>query len=209
MILDTIQYKGCTIEMHSDEDAESPREWDNLGTMLCRHRDYILGDRKRGEPEPDVETIIALTKRPDVLWLPLYLYDHSGITMRAGAPTTHDSDWMRSSRRFIGDDAGWDTSTVGIIYVTYARLRQEYGRLTAKRKWQAYAVLDGEVRTYDSYLRGEVVGFVAKGPEGDAMDSCWGFYPEHQRGRRDYDHMLTEAETAIDAYWALQARVHS
>ena len=32
-----IEYKGYTIKVKLDEDNESPREWDNLGTMTCFH----------------------------------------------------------------------------------------------------------------------------------------------------------------------------
>jgi len=40
-------YKGYMIVIDYDEcdDAESPREWDNLGTMICWHNNYILGDK--------------------------------------------------------------------------------------------------------------------------------------------------------------------
>ncbi len=33
------------IEILNDEDPENPREWDNLGTMVCFHRHYNLGDK--------------------------------------------------------------------------------------------------------------------------------------------------------------------
>lgn len=32
------------VEIAQDELAESPRMWDNLGTMVCAHRNYDLGD---------------------------------------------------------------------------------------------------------------------------------------------------------------------
>jgi hypothetical protein len=44
MIIETINYKGIDIEIVSDEYAESPREWDNLGRMVTWHRQYTLGD---------------------------------------------------------------------------------------------------------------------------------------------------------------------
>lgn len=34
-----------TIQISHDEMAESPREWDSLGTMACFHRRYTLGDK--------------------------------------------------------------------------------------------------------------------------------------------------------------------
>ena len=35
---------SCIIKLVHDHDAESPREWDNLGSMVCAHRRYRLGD---------------------------------------------------------------------------------------------------------------------------------------------------------------------
>jgi len=33
-----------TLKIVHDEDAQSPREWDNLGKMVCWHRNYNFGD---------------------------------------------------------------------------------------------------------------------------------------------------------------------
>lgn len=38
-------YKGYTIKIEQDDPMESPREWDNVGTMICFHRNYSLGDK--------------------------------------------------------------------------------------------------------------------------------------------------------------------
>ncbi|MHC4619185.1 MAG: hypothetical protein ACYTEQ_15685 [Planctomycetota bacterium] len=32
------------VRIEQDPDAESPREWDNLGIMVCFHGRYTLGD---------------------------------------------------------------------------------------------------------------------------------------------------------------------
>lgn len=37
------------IRIEQDLDAESPREWDNMGTMVCWHRNYNLGDEQPSE----------------------------------------------------------------------------------------------------------------------------------------------------------------
>ena len=39
------EYKGYTIEVEQDLDPESPREWDCMGTMVCFHKRYDLGDK--------------------------------------------------------------------------------------------------------------------------------------------------------------------
>lgn len=99
-----------------------------------------------------------------VIMLDLYLYDHSGITMRTNSFS-----------------CPWDSGAVGFIYMTRAQITKEYGWkvLTAKRRAQIVRRLEDEVQVYDDYLTGQVYGFdieVWDGEDWVAADSCWGFY---------------------------------
>ena len=66
--VDTINYRGFEIKIYQDDMAENPREWDNIGRMLCKHRNYCLGDavgHKRGnnpgaDYPRDAEEIVEL-----------------------------------------------------------------------------------------------------------------------------------------------------
>ena len=42
--IETREYKGFTIEIWRDDYAESPRDWDNVATFVCEHRNYNFGD---------------------------------------------------------------------------------------------------------------------------------------------------------------------
>jgi hypothetical protein len=45
MSYSTEEYKGYTIKVEYDEDAQNPREWfEPAGTMVCWHSRYNLGD---------------------------------------------------------------------------------------------------------------------------------------------------------------------
>lgn len=46
-------YKGLVIKIERDEDPENPREWDNLGTMVCWHPKRILGDEQPSESKAE------------------------------------------------------------------------------------------------------------------------------------------------------------
>lgn len=46
------EYRDCTINVYYDNDAESPREWDNVATFVCKYGNYFLGDRQ------DIEYVI-------------------------------------------------------------------------------------------------------------------------------------------------------
>ena len=37
-------HHGHQIKIYHDADPQSPREWCTFGTMICRHRQYNLGD---------------------------------------------------------------------------------------------------------------------------------------------------------------------
>lgn len=211
--LDTIgesetHIKDIVIKIERDDHYESPREWDNVGTMVCWHRNYNLGDEQPSitpqeyqigmieEVEPGFEEILErfenqwpktrcnaegladfnqqvqakIESRLEkyFLMLPLYLYDHSGITMNTG-----------------GFSCAWDSSHVGFIYVSKEKARKEYGfkRLTEKRIQQCYKYLEGEVKTYASALEGNVYGYVIESATGDIDYSCWGFYGPEGEGR--------------------------
>jgi hypothetical protein len=155
----TFQHAGCTVEIHQDEDAENPREaFDNVGKMVCFHKRHALGDKtdfKSGDYSGWDGLRKAIEEREQVaVILPLYLYDHSGITI--------------STKPF---SCQWDSGQVGFIYATVAQVKDEWdGDVDAATKY-----LQGEVETYDLYLRGDVYGFVVRVPNGEE-ESCWGFF---------------------------------
>ena len=174
----TIEYKGYAIEVYYDSDPISPRKWDNLGTMICFHNRYNLGDEHNYEPEE----IIELVQRKDVIALPLYLYDHSGITMSCNLTYPFNDRW--------------DAGQVGFIFVDYATIRKEYSckYVTKAMKNKIINYLEGEVNTYDDYLTNNVYGYKLFDPEGDELDgSCWGFY-----GDISENGLLEEAKSSID-----------
>ena len=173
---DTVEYKGYTINIEPDNDPLDPREWDNLGTMVCWHRRYSLGDKHEFSTPDDAWQEI----KKDHIVLPLYLYDHSGITMSTGS---------------FG--CQWDSGRVGYIYVSLEKVRKEYGwkHVTKKRREKILEHLRGEVETYDDFITGSVYGYRVEGAEG-VGDSCWGFYG-YPAGHNE---ALSEAKAHIDWY---------
>lgn len=228
------------LRIEQDHEPESPRDWDNLGIMVCWHRNYKLGDEQPSQDPEEFrislacqldDTLEARLERKDAWWddryptgcygterwkewhremnqdiqeaidavlakhiieLPLYLYDHSGITMSTTGFSCH-----------------WDSGQVGFIYAEKSKIRQEYGwkRLTQARVERIEKLLNGEVETYDQYLTNDVYAFIhEKAPlpedwaelammenkqaleilnkhldleddlEWDHVDSCWSFY---------------------------------
>lgn len=118
-----------------------------------------------------------LEKHANIIALPLYLFEHSGITM--------------STASF--NDC-WDSGQVGWIYTDKEtilsqryKLKNSKGNLIkiTKRNWKeaAYQNLKKEVKVYNMYLQGEVYGIIIEEydtdfEEFDEIDSCWGFYDD-------------------------------
>lgn len=107
--------------------------------------------------------------------LPLYVYEHSGITIRAGEPLgeTLTRNDVRSTGRFVGDDAGWDTSFVGFTFDTPEGVEQCLGADATDE--EIIAALKGEVEIYASFLEGDVTDFVVTDDETNFHESCGGF----------------------------------
>ena len=186
MVQQQLQYKNQVLEISRDESPESPREMENTGTMVCSHRRYTLGDVQTDLTSVD-EYLESeeLTPKDIAVILPLYLYDHTVISMSCG------------ERTYPYDDK-WDSSTVGFIYVTKEKIRKEWNvkRISKDRLRHVTEILKAEVATYDQYISGEVYGFVLYTKSTCSLneihlqktDSCFGFYgyDHEESGLADY-----------------------
>lgn len=171
-VLYSAEDQGFRIEVGIDENPMNPRDWDNFGTMICFHRKYCLGDAKKKyqdgwTPENWEKKILEIQRQGGIV-MPLYLYDHSGITMSLG------------NFRHV-DSQGWDWGQVGWILCTREQIDKEFD---GDRK-RAEAMLEAEVETYDQYLRGDVYGYVVEKIEKcptcgeqktEVVESCSGFF---------------------------------
>ena len=301
---DTIKWENnrsqYCLHVRRDDCSESPREWSNLCTMACWHRNYSLGDdigkvseeefwqrllRKhvsdedianaaiegkldgiriaKSEEEPDCYDIFEtcylagwqspkdakeyleysevspraiadyiiddLTVghcqtllEPFIEWMPLWLYDHSGITISCSSRNPYYDPWdsgcvgwiiaekdtiMRETNRLV---LGEDGQPIRI------ENKHENGSVTYSYKyepvtdetWRDEAVrhMKNETEIYDQYLRGDVYGYqlyvnesTPDDPEWVDEDSCWGFYGDDivENGIMDQlcDYGLKEAIT--------------
>lgn len=149
-----------TVSVYVDEDRMDPRENDNLGTMACFHRRYNLGDKH----DLSIDEVKEIATSDKYISLPLYLYDHSGITMNTS-----------------GFSCPWDSGQVGIIFVSKENVRREYGKKLISKKLynRVVEILRSEVKEYDDYLTGNVYGFIVSDDE-EHVDSCWGFFGDSE-----------------------------
>ena len=211
---------GIVLEVMREQDPMDPREWDNLGTMVCWHSRYTLGD-KQVTKQYELDTILvdiltesleltdsqrsnvmeyadvnlimnAIRKHTGTVMLPLYLMDHSGLSMSTG-----------SERFRMADGAGWDWGQVGTIYATEKRVKKEYSveKVTDEIREKVKAVLRAEVHAYDLYLKGESYYFVVRDEKTDAIiDSCGGFMTDSTQELKELlkDHTENQYHSLIE-----------
>ena len=165
-------YKGYEILIEQDDNPINPRmENANLGRMLCKHRRYNLGDDVNANKDQVLNMLAGKIK--DVVALPLYLYDHSGITMNT-----------------TGFSCRWDSGMVGCIYADYNKIRSWYGvkKVTKNLIEKVKDMFRSEVKAYDNYISGNVYSYTIL-KDNEEMDSCGG-YP--------YEDALNEAKAIVD-----------
>lgn len=203
LTVETFEHRGLTITIEYDEFPESPREWSNLGRMVCWHSRYNLGDfddRKRPRASHTDGTEFDTPSEFREWWnehgkggviLPLYLYDHSGITMSTGPFS-----------------CPWDSGQVGYIYATREMICKEYGckRITKQTREKVEKCLESEVKTYDDYLTGQIYSFHVENPDGED-DSCCGMYGLdycREEATRSADHIANQrdAKTLIEMQYS-------
>lgn len=220
-------FNGYYVKMERDDNEDGPRVyWDNAGVMVCTHRRYDLGDKadekdmareirqhpdfkqtwddeyKRDEngeeiyengyfvENPEYKAIdelgaVQLGEIMDTLGIPnlaLYLYDHSGLRMNTS-----------------GFSCRWDSGNVGVIYMPYKTYTDEFKGDFDK----AIACLKAEVKTYDTYLSGDVYGFsaypyivdedgyIAIDTDNPSDAGCWGLY--------GYEYALEEIKGSLSS----------
>jgi hypothetical protein len=180
-----IEHRGHLINIFYDDGAETPRAWDNLGTMYTMHRHNIPEEKfydHFGTSEVfESQWVFSDRFLREYIALPIYLYDHSGQTV--------------STRPF---SCQWDSGLLGIIAVPIEDVKKEYGWkiLTKKRRTRIEQHLQDEVETYDNYLTGEVYRFEITPADDtdDVIESCGGFY-----GEDGLKQIEAECKAGIDA----------
>jgi hypothetical protein len=200
--IETIEKDGLTALIGYEECIDSndnPRErGDRLGcTILAWHRRSDIGDKGfnyRDVCGPDAEpfTISEFAEwlreeHGAVYVIPLYLYEHSGMTLRVS-----DNGNPFSCQ--------WDSGQVGFAFVT-----QKHIDVTGGDPEQ---MVKAEVEEYDAYLRGEVYRFEVQDAEGDYIDGCGGYLGDIKYCREEAESALEAAvraaahEGAESSYWA-------
>lgn len=161
-------------------DSSSPRDFDNVTEIYGDHRHYEIGD---GKPPASHQNILERggirllyrymrrfgdpeSKSPVLGFRKLNMLDHSGITFYLGEIGTSSAHWA--------DPGGWDSGSVGYVFITRARWDEHAGSdpfeevegehqfplgsvPVKEQRW--LNLLKAEVQEYDDWAKGNVWAF--------------------------------------------------
>ena len=175
-----------------DISPTSPREWSNIGHMVCWHRHYSLGDEQPKNDNPTEWLESWRSENPDGVVLPVFVYDHGGLTFS----TSPFSD-------------RWDSGQVGYIVATAEKIRLHFPeeckgleRIPEDVVWKVQEALSCEVSIYSEYFSGNCWGWEFTDSDG-MVDSCWGYIGNDVDGIRDA--VPEEAKPLVDEAWKNRA----
>lgn len=186
--METIEYKGFTIKIEPDFDACDPiAEWDGNVKYALWHRRYKLQndtDLNTDDYSGWDELKQALIKKYRALAiLPVYMYDHGGQTIR--------------TTPFGGMYGYFDSGQLGFAFINKECLnewgfksRRGYEKATGDTLEDA---IRQNVSLYDSYIRGDVYGYIIEDENEEQIDSCGGWY-----GDEGLEDMIAECKAIID-----------
>jgi hypothetical protein len=171
----TIEQEVNKLQIEYDEDADNPREWNNIGIFLSKSlpddRTVNYLDRPSNavscelawEVIMNTEVVDSVSQHAqdiakelgDVIVIPVYKYEHSGVEV------------------FIenGTMCRFDTGVTGFYIVSKTDMADENLSLE-----DVYKIVSGELETYTKWCNGEVYRYTLLDDKGEVSDSCGGFY---------------------------------
>ena len=184
-------------EIEPFECPDSPRQEASFCSMVLWHKRYDLPHEDGNIKEPeDFEEVMTRYREEDgeePFVLPVYMYDHSGVTINT-----------------TGFSCPWDSGQVGWIFARWPWVRNEFGEDVSflDVRTRAYEVLKAEVEMYDMFLTGDVWEIVVYNDDGEPVDSMcdvWG----HEYAELEAERMLErcEKEAALERDLDEHARV--
>lgn len=181
------EHAGLTVRIVQDDCPESPRDWDNLGTMQSVERDYGPNERFKGH-YTFWDVIESLADYAANFKIRAYDVPREHLLRAVNKHYVILPYWRsRSGECSVGTYpiAESDERCDGLIFLSFSRLQSE--GLTPER---AAECLKGEVETYGQWASGDVFGYVIEDENGETLDSCWGFY--------GLEYAIGEAKTAAE-----------
>lgn len=157
-IAETFEHNGYTVKLIADEDAQSPEEYgdDGIFVVTTRNRYFeVLHDKQ------DARACMEDKDLRQRYWIfPVQAYIHSGVALSLGTQGQFSDPW--------------DSGHIGFVFCAKSEWR--YRTRETRRCVSARKAAETHIEVWNQYLSGDVWGYVIETPEGEDVDSCWGFY---------------------------------
>lgn len=175
MLTKIIWNKEYELVIKQDDTPDSPRNWDNLWTLVTAHRSYswdeeLPSDAWDIDEAFDVHLKSKWLTIDDIYYHKVYLYEHS---------------WVRISTAPFG--CRWDSGQWWYIYISKDKIKEE--NIENKTKKEILEYLESEIEVLDQYYQWDVYmytvesrGFVEQDwkkfyeENWTIEDLSWGFY---------------------------------
>lgn len=146
-------YCGLTIEIFSEDAPENPfKEWDGLPGIIGWHRRYDFNTRKQDSRKTAGE-FLEEAEREGYYIRPLFMYEHSGLAFSLSPFSCR-----------------WDSGRIGFMFL------EKEDRETPEEDKKR---VESAIKLLNDYVSGNVFGFSVKTPDGEEVDSCWGFFGDY------------------------------
>jgi len=176
------------LEIVTDESCESPREWDNLTIIVTiKNNHHTMGDFQVNNSE---ELREMLKGHKAKYAMPLYVYEHSGISLKC----------FEDKVGYPYNDQ-WDAGCIGMVYTT-KKLLKDNG-LDKYPEDKVIEQMKTEIETYSQWCNGECYGFrltelskcdKCEQSNDKEIDSCYGFYGYDHDKNGLYDAVLENSK---------------
>lgn len=214
----TVDYKGFKINIYADESPCDPREWDNVGKMVCSHRGYTLGDVQYKNEfahswEENFANYICENEEHGLNFehrdvhgyldedevQKMWKWIDKNLIVLPLRLYDHSGISMSTSNSYPYNDR-WDSGQVGYIYCTKQKALEEWGnkRITDKVIQMAVTCMQGEVSTYSQFIEGDVYGYMIEDADGEEFGGCWGFFGYDEEKSGLLDHAQDEVDCEIE-----------
>ena len=192
--MDTVPYKGYSINVYADTSCQSPDEWEDESVFLVAfHRDFFVkrdgfsqgvcqSIMRGGKYEDDSICYEAkdIMKKYHIFGLEAYI--HSGVSLSL----SYEGNYP---------DRRWDVSQLGLVFVA---------KTDARTKVKAKKLALGLIEDWNNSLSGNVYGFMIE-KDGEESGGCWGFSGDYAKSGL-IDHAKDEIDGEIKSRVAKHTR---
>lgn len=173
---------GITVYVVQDDDAQSPADWDLVGTIVHKAGlTVVFGERESTDRFAEIAADMATGSH---IALPVDVRDHgaNGVRLDTHSDFADCDAIIHCSPEKAAEEFGTDVDALALTLG---------GSITDKCKARTLACLESEIETWAQFFRGDVYGVVVHDAQGKVLEAGYGFY--------GFDYAKTQAKQLGDA----------